>query len=599
MTIISRSAAAVTFALCLAATGGCAALDGGEDEVIGPELQPGGLLGKADSAGVAGLPVETADLDTQVWTVKNQWEDRYTMAAMASGPAWSMMSGLTWDQKYSAWIDSLEKTPGYQTYYDTFYLMTPWGKKMPAPKLECAETAMFLRATFASWYNLPFYMEAYDDNGGRVFFGHFGIRNKNGRYQNMPLYASAYKDYTDEYGSRSGDDLVANWPKDAKLRSKKLLKSNENGDNDLQPFIAPDAHVGAYFDEIFLNKRAGYFIIMLLEYFGSVNLTDSRNTYNLLPQAIRAGDVLLERWQAKGIGHTLVTKKVAQLPDGKTMAELVSGSMPRRLGMWVDAYTSKGYYTNEYMGGEGATTEGIPYVKLGGGLKRFRVAKDVKGSWTNSWMSADEASWISDDNWDRLKTRPKEFDALLGEPPVEEQRESLLRQIEDARKHLRNYPASCSARENRERAFSKLYSLSSRAWQEYGEAVDKKYRNVEDYVFAELEYTKAKTCCWNSSNGAMYQIIMDYVNSVRGAGQACVEPPVFKAQGGGYQVFKDFAASTGRAAQWKDWSEDEPCDQRAVVDDEEKYHDATPWCTVIAPPPPEPTPEPQPEPTPP
>jgi hypothetical protein len=179
---------------------------------------------------------------------------------------------------------------------------------------------------------------------------------------------------------------------------------------------------------------------------------------------------------------------------------------------------------------------------------------------------------------------------------VEEQRDALLRQIEDARKHLRMYPASCSARENRERAFSKLYSLSSRAWQEYGEAVDKKYRNVEDYVFAELDYTKAKTCCWNSTNGAMYQIIMDYVNSVRGAAAACVEPPVFKAQGGGYQAFKDFAVSTGRGAQWKDWTEDEPCEQRAVVDDAEKYHDAIEWCTLTAPPAPEP--EPQPEPTP-
>ena len=40
--------------------------------------------------------------------------------------------------------------------------------------------------------------------------------------------------------------------------------------------------------------------------------------------------------------------------------------------------------------------------------------------------------------------------------------------------------------------------------------MDAQYRIFEDYVFAELEYTESKTCCWNSSNSAMFQIAMDF-----------------------------------------------------------------------------------------
>lgn len=72
--------------------------------------------------------------------------------------------------------------------------------------------------------------------------------------------------------------------------------------------IAADAHFGADLDEVHLNKRAGYFTVLALDYLGSMNLADSANTYNIVPDTLRAGDVLVERWQRSGIGHTLVVQ---------------------------------------------------------------------------------------------------------------------------------------------------------------------------------------------------------------------------------------------------------------------------------------------------
>jgi hypothetical protein len=60
-----------------------------------------------------------------VWSVKNQWEDTDTTAAKEAGIAWEVDSGLNWDQKYHLWVQSMERTAGHDTYYDTFTLTTP------------------------------------------------------------------------------------------------------------------------------------------------------------------------------------------------------------------------------------------------------------------------------------------------------------------------------------------------------------------------------------------------------------------------------------------------------------------------------------------
>ena len=101
-------------------------------------------------------------------------------------------------------------------------------------------------------------------------------------------------------------------------------------------------------------------------------------------------------------------------------------------------------------------------------------------------------------------------------------------------------------------------------------AVDAQYRKLEDYVFAELSYNEAKTCCWNSTNADMANIVLDFANKEKAKNDAdgvCRQPTAFKATRGGYDTWKQHAASLGKASQWKDWSEDEPCAQRGTQDD--------------------------------
>ncbi|HLL24525.1 MAG TPA: hypothetical protein VK427_20480, partial [Kofleriaceae bacterium] len=486
-----------------------------------------------------------------VWTARNKWEDRTTPAATRAGPAWSAESGLDWDQKYANWVESLAWAPSIDNYSTTIVLTTPWGKTIASPVLECAEMSLFLRITFAAWYELPLFFETVDAQGRRVYFGHNGVRTQSGRYAQTPEFALKYKDHTATFTGGT-------WPTDTALRVKRIA-----GGEDLQPMIAADAHFGAYLDEIHLNKRAGYFTLLVLDYLGSMNLADSANTYNVVPDTLRPGDVLVERWQRSGIGHTLVVKEVTQLTGGSKDVTVISGSMPRRQGVRQSGAAAKSYFTSASAGGAGTASDGTPYAKLGGGAKRYRVAKNIDGYWTNTWMAADEASWINSSDYARISARPARFEQILGSVSPAQQRAELLAQIADARHHLTQYPASCSARERREAAFANLYVLGETAFGQTQAQVDAAYRTLADYVFGELEYTRAKTCCWNSSTTAMFDIIMDKARKEQGT--SCVSPMVFKSQTQvGYGAWSTHATALGRGGEWRAWSEDESCPQRAI-----------------------------------
>jgi hypothetical protein len=555
---------------CVADDGETELVDQEEDYGIEAPFETDGPLGKADSVHVKGPKVNTDTRATQVWSATEKWEDTDTPRAREAGIAWDADSDLNWDDKYALWVEAMERQPSNGSYFETFTLITPWNKTLPAPKLECAEMAMFLRATFAAWYNLPFFMTSLDSKGTRVFFGHFGARTRTARYKNTPKFGHWYKDYSDwsaEKLEREG------WPQDQKLRGRGLY-----GGGDDMDFVFEGAKAGGYFDEIHLNKRVGHFLRFLLSYFGSMHLASSRNTFNLTPESIQEGDVLVERWQRQGIGHTLIIKDVIALDGGSLEAQLVSGSMPRRQPKWETGVGSKYYFTLAKTGGEGSNNDGEKYVELGGGIKRFRVTKNIGGYWTNTWMAGDEASWINDTDHPRISARPQQFDGLLGEVSPEQKRDALLALVEDARNHLRQYPASCSARGKREDAFEALYSLMSSEFNTSRASVDEDHRIMEDYVFAKLEYTASKTCCWNSTNSSMHQIVMDY-NEQLSADQ-CAEPVVFKCSGGGYEVFKQFAEQTGRGHLWKPWSEDESCSQRGVSDDTILDTTEISWCAV-------------------
>lgn len=521
------------------------------------------IPGKDDAVqGQRGLPVTADATSTSVWEVKNAWEDTTTPAARAAGIAWGADSGLNWDQKFQAWVNGMGKvstTGGYAR--ETFMMKTPWGTELPAPALECAEVAIFLRVTFASWYNLPFFLEARDAQG-RIYFGHFGMRRAEGKYGSMPDFKTRYKDFSDQ-AARVGAGEA--WPSDADLAKKKIPGSFD----DAQPMIGPDAHAGAYFDKVFLNKRVGHFLMLTLAWFGSVNLADPSNTFNIKAESVKAGDVLVDRWQRTGIGHVMVVMRSNEAGqteiDGQTVplleAELASGSMPRRQPVWDSAATSKNYFTS-------SSTGGPDYVTFNGGIKRWRTAKNISGTWTNVVPSTHVRDWINSTDRTTIAARPERFEKILVQLGPEQKRDVLLQSIEARRQHLQQYPASCSARINREKAFNSLYDLMRDEFGMTQEDVDKQYRILDDYVFAELDYASSKTCCWNRSTNAMYAIAMDL--NVKNQESQCTSPIVFMNRndsGDGYDLFRQHAIALGKGDQWRAWTADESCPQANVAED--------------------------------
>jgi hypothetical protein len=139
------------------------------------------------------------------------------------------------------------------------------------------------------------------------------------------------------------------------------------------------------------------------------------------------------------------------------------------------------------------------------------------------------------------------------------------------------YPASCAARQRRERAFSQWYELAPDLGTTVAQ-IDAQNRELADYVFAELAYSESKTCCWDSSTEGMAEIIMARAQEEQAG--TCTIPTVFRAHGGGYQLWKDYATAHGRGSEWLAWSEDEPCPQRGVTEDVEVDHSATPLCEL-------------------
>ena len=196
--------------------------------------------------------------------------------------------------------------------------------------------------------------------------------------------------------------------------------------------------------------------------------------------------------------------------------------------------------------------------------------------------AGDRDYWIKDNDLDALAARIATFEELLGQLSPEAKKDLLLETIEMKRLHLRNYPASCSARIAREEAFNELYELESEEWGRSVDAVDRDYRILEDYVFAELVYEKSRTCCWNSTTPVMYEIIMEYnLGHVYDADSGtCNQPEVFMVKDGGYPVFQQYAEDAGKGHLWVPWSADETCPQSGVENDTEQSHAWTPLCDI-------------------
>jgi len=554
---------------------GCDA-SGEEDPEFDLPLSSSGHALSSNGYGSDGPTTSSTDgASTEVWKVTADWSDTTTTAAKRSGMAWSTNSGLNWEEKYEAWVESMVKIDKVGGYGKTFKVTTPYGKVLDVPSLECAELGMALRVLFASWHGLPFMLEARDSTGTRIYGGHFGFRTKTGRYKNTQNFRTRYDDFT----GLSAADVQSNWPSDSGLRGKHLY----GGGSDNNPFLGDDAGAGQYFDELLLNKRVGHFLTVLLPFFGSVNLADDGNLYHVTPESIRGCDILLKRWQRRGIGHVMVVKHVEQIGAGNLSAELVSGSMPRRQGSWESPTASKMAFTSDYTGGEGEASDGEKYVDLGGGLKRWLAPRRNGNHWQNRVLTSDKENYIRWSNKTDRAARPARFAVLLGEPDPELLRDAILEVIEAKRDHLRNYPASCSARTGREQAFEQLYEVMQEKFNMSRDQVDEEYRILDDYVFAELEYNQSKTCCWNSTTNNMYEIAMDYANK-EAQNESCSSPTVFKAEDGDYRRWADHAAELGRGSQWVAWSDDESCPQATpTLTDTEKAAGWTPWCEITGP----------------
>ncbi|MBI5514791.1 MAG: hypothetical protein HY909_13535 [Deltaproteobacteria bacterium] len=577
---MSRPGVGALLAGSLALGLGCAVEpDGMEDLAAETGLgSPAGVV-PDEARESTGGPRVAAGVASEVWAVRNAWTDTDTAEARLAGVAWGASSGLTWEAKYERWVASFRRVPRSDGSGTTVELPTPYGGRVArAPTLECAEVAMFLRATFASWYHLPFYLQGWDSTSRQVFYaGHFGFVTRTGQtLARFPAFKTRYADHEARW--RPGMP----WPSDASLRRMHL------GTDDAVPYLpavgGSPAGAGAWFDELLLNKRTGYFLRLLLLYFGSVNLADGNNMYHVRPEAISAGDVLLERWQRQGIGHTIPVVRVSQPMPGRFAVDVVSGSMPRRQPVWDDPSSSRHYFTLDATGGEGNAWDGVPYARLGGGLRRWRTAVFSDGQWSNVVLPADREAYLEDTNLTAIAARPARFGEVLVQLSASERRRVALERVATARAHLRAHPASCSARTSREDAMAELYEVEALEGRDRA-AVDAQHRLLEDYVFAELDYPRSRTCCWNTTTAAMGELILDFARveqeRARARGQ-CVAPTAFRASGmgDGYDVWRAHAMTVGRAAEWRAWSEDEPCSGRASTNDPTTDRGGAAWCSL-------------------
>ena len=544
-----------------------------DDDGSVTELDPGPPLGKEDSAGIASLPVAGDYASTQAWTVSNQWEDTDTADARKAGITWDANSGLNWDQKFSMWVGSFQQIPNIDGWFQTITISTPFSKSVPGPKIDCADLALLLRISFAAWYHLPIYFVGYDGNTP-IYFGHFGVRTASGQWSHAPAFAT----YTD-YSNETPDQYTAKWPQDVPLRTRGVSPGDD------LPFLGPGAREGAFLDEIHLNKRAARLVLFAQAYLGSHNMVDSRNMYNIVPEALRTGDVLMFARSPTVDGHTTIVTRVTQVAPGSVKAEAVYGNDPPAQPQWQDPGETRSLFTDNEGGGPVLNTPyggTALYSHLNGGLKRYRVAKAKNGKWMNTWMDADEASWINDTDYDRIGARIATFAALLADPDPAVQRDQLLNVIAEKRTYLQDHPASCAARTGREDAFTQLYALMSASFGMDRATVDGQYRtSIEDYVFAPLDYSRSRTCCWNHTTHAMHDIIVAYIASQSAAG--CVDPAIFKLTANSYDPFASFATSSGQGAAWLDWSADESCPPASATDDVVLPDSGlTPWCSLPA-----------------
>ena len=223
-------------------------------------------------------------------------------------------------------------------------------------------------------------------------------------------------------------------------------------------------------------------------------------------------------------------------------------------------------------GGAGTNNDEDEYAALGGGVRRWRIAKAVGDQYMNTFAQGDEMLWINSRNLEAIAQRIEIFEELLRELTPEQKQELAIQLIEDARTHLRKYPASCNARKRREEGFAALYEVNEQHFWMSRDNTDAAYRTLEDYVYSRLEYGQSRTCCWNSTTTGMHEIIMQHARAWVDdpVTQVCREPMIFMArdvssENDGFAMYREYAEQLGRLSEWVSWSADEECPQETMT----------------------------------
>jgi len=319
-----------------------------------------------------------------------------------------------------------------------------------------------------------------------------------------------------------------------------------------------------------------------------MHLADGANMFHVKAEALRAGDVLLLRWQRRGIGHTVPVMRVKSVPEDRLEVAVATGSMPRRYPKWEEGGRAARYFKKSDAGGPGMNGDEEEYATLGGGLRRWRIARKTGDRYINTFASEDQDLWINSRDHAAVAHRIEKFETLLRELTPTQKRDLAVQLIEDARSHLRAHPSSCNARTRREEAFAQLYEVNQEHFWMDREQTDAKYRTLEDYVYGRLEYSKSRTCCWNSTTEDMNAIIMDHARDwiMDTDAEMCREPMVFMARDiarrdDGYALYRQYADETDRGEDWVAWSADEACPQEdAGETDVVIVEEASPWCEL-------------------
>jgi hypothetical protein len=470
---------AIVSALALAA---CAS----EEEWYGGDWDPE-PDGKADS--VAGI----VDPGDQVWMVEHAWDD------LAPG------GEQIYEELYASWVQN-----GIRGEDVVEYELAD-GFVVPAPSLECADTALSLRFFFAQEHKLPMFV-AFWDNGQVEALGHFGWVRRNGTRR---------KSYGGSLDAPRGSDFH-------------LAASNYYLPDDEQSWPSPGSTIGGYMDAAFRNKRFGYFMqdVWIMVY--SANVAESINSYYIRPDAIRAGDLQLHRshpW--RDIGHTITIQTVKRTPTGKLeYVGVMQSYMP------TTPWLGNGY-------SELVTYE--PEAENNSGLRRWR--KPVKRSGVWYLMSDPSVSWNTPED------NPEIFDELFS-ISIEDELDALLSTIDQRRAALINNPNSCNRRVEREEAFELLYDLYQDTPDLYRELgfeaepsrealipeVDKIHRVVEDFIWARMFYQDSRVCHWNPSNqqinADMYEATVRY-NMAQLEQHGCEGLRIFRAENAAYCAGRD------------------------------------------------------------